>query len=558
MMKILRYAVIVATVVMTGCASTHKSHRSAHANAELNRQQANVWERIRKGFDMPELKKDPKVDYWVNYYAARPQSVQLMAQRSRPYIYYIAKELEKRGMPSELALLPFVESAYNITALSRSKAAGLWQFIPSTGTHYKLAQNWWKDERRDPVHSTRAALDYLSYLYEFQGGDWHLALASYNWGEGAVRRARDRNASQGLQTDYLSLRMPDETRNYVPKLMAIKRIIANPAKYGISLPNIPDTPYFVEVPKSKDIDVSMIVRLAGISEEEFRLLNSSNKRPVMLAQHQPRILLPKKNAEQYKKNLSKHKGDLSSWQGYTPSSNESLASIAQRHGISVDKLKSLNGYGRKQQNAVAYQTMIVPKGTGVSPTASPSGIDTRDIQNPIAASGTMLASNQVNMPEAPALRQNNTAIRLGNPSTSTNRTIVANTPSVPTPSLRASTAASDQEDLIGSLVARSSVNMPNTAGARTVATNAVDRATAITADYSTRQSAGMVRPASTAMYAQRSPSPMVHTVLAGETLYSLAKRYGTTVDDIRALNNLGERSIRTGERLRMPGSGVNS
>src|SRR5690606_26807084 len=176
-----------------------------------------VWERIRKGLKMPDL-QDDRVEYWTNYYAARPASVQIMAQRSSKYIHYITKELEKRNMPTELALLPFVESAYNAKAVSSAKAAGLWQFIPSTGTHYNLTQDWWKDERRDPVQSTQAALNYLSYLHGFQGNDWHLALASYNWGEGSVKRARERNANAGLGTDYLSLRMPKETRDYVPKL----------------------------------------------------------------------------------------------------------------------------------------------------------------------------------------------------------------------------------------------------------------------------------------------------------------------------------------------------
>ena len=384
-MKLFRYAVIGVTVALTGCASTGGNYK-AKSGAAVG-QQKDVWERIRKGFDMKDL-KDPRVEYWTNYYAARPKSVQTMAERSMPYIYHITKELEARNMPTELALLPFVESAYNAQAYSRSKAAGLWQFIPSTGTHYKLTQDWWKDERRDPISSTRAALDYLSYLHRFQDNDWHLALASYNWGEGAVKRARNRNAASGLGTDYLSLRMPDETRNYVPKLQAIENIIANPAKYGIVLPHIPDQPYFEEVTKTEDIDVSLIVKLANISMEEFKVLNPAPNRQVLLAQHRPRVLLPKNKVAQYKQNLKNYKGEKSQWEGYTPNRGESMASIAQRYGISLDQLKSLNGYGRSQNVAMSSRTLIVPR-LGISRNASPSGIDTRDIQNPVASSSTM-------------------------------------------------------------------------------------------------------------------------------------------------------------------------
>lgn len=563
-MKAVRYALIALTALLVGCASSGGGHKS-YSSSELKKQQKDVWERIRKGFDMPNLDNDPKVDYWTNYYAARPTSIQTMAQRSSRYIYYITKELEKRNMPSELALLPFVESAYNATALSRSKAAGLWQFIPSTGTHYNLAQDWWKDERRDTVHSTRAALDYLSYLYKFQGNDWHLALASYNWGEGAVRRARERNAAQGLGTDYLSLRMPNETRDYVPKLLAIKRIIANPEKYGVTLPHVPDQPYFVEVVKDKDIDVSTIVRLAGISDEEFRLLNPANKRQVILGEHRTRILLPKKNIAQYEKNLKQHKGELSSWKGYTPTPGESLATIAQRHGISLESLKSMNGYGRNQNVAISSRTLIVPR-TGVSMNSSPSGIDTRDIANPIADSATMLASNQVNLPvQTPPIRQVNPGVRLGAVNSNIQprlvSTAVRRPPALPVPAAPPAVAATPvpNEDLIASLVADSIGNAPSQQTVMVTSTSTSAAPTAYSAAYNPATSTVSARIASAPMYTQRTRGgSIVHTVVAGDTLYSLSRRYGTTVENIRALNNLGTREIRTGERLRMPGSGVQS
>lgn len=646
-MKYFRYAVIAFTVALTGCASTGNGYKGKSGAAAG--QQKDVWERVRKGFDMNDL-KDSRVEYWTNYYAARPKSVQTMAERARPYIYHITKELEARNMPTELALLPFVESAYNAQAYSRSKAAGLWQFIPSTGTHYKLTQDWWKDERRDPIFSTRAALDYLSYLHRFQDNDWHLALASYNWGEGAVKRARNRNAASGLGTDYLSLRMPQETRDYVPKLQAIENIIANPGKYGIVLPNIPDQPYFEEVAKNEDIDVSVIVKLAGISMEEFKVLNPAPNRQVLLAQHRPRVLLPKNKVAQYKKNLNNYKGEKSQWQGYTPNAGESMASIAQRYGISLEQLKSLNGYGRSQNVALSSRTLIVPR-LGISRDASPSGIDTRDIQNPVASSSTMLASNQVNMPvQAPPISQVNPNVRLGQSAaqaaqprlaantpastTTVNRALASNnvsnddilqqmiasnnldrvqsapaavannaglrasmgdaaraamsapvrtavsspvnTPMVvaaaSTPVTSAMPATSNNyemstqaahSDMIASLVAnpQSAPNNRVETATPQLASATQAPASARQADYNPDTSTASARPATVASAITRAAAnnqAIVHTVKAGDTLYSLAKRYNTTVDNVKALNNIGAQAIKVGDRLRMPGSGAQS
>jgi len=232
-MNLMRLFALLCAFVLAGCAtgpkvSPQKAAKTSTSIAadtsrtiDLTHPPKDAWDRMRRGFSIPNLHTD-LVDYWTNYYASHPESIRTMSQRASRYLYHIMDELDARGLPSELALLPFVESAYNPVAYSRSHASGLWQFIPSTGTQYKLEQNWWVDQRRDPVESTRAALDYLSYLYEFQG-DWYLALASYNWGEGSVRRAMERNEQANLDVDYLSLKMPDETRNYVPKLQAIKK-----------------------------------------------------------------------------------------------------------------------------------------------------------------------------------------------------------------------------------------------------------------------------------------------------------------------------------------------
>ena len=237
--------------------------------SQLTSADADLWGRIRRGFQMPDLQTD-LVDMQVNWYAQRPDYVQRMTERSQKYLYHIVEELEARHMPTELALLPFIESAYSPQALSVAKAAGMWQFMPGTGRTYNLKQNMWQDERRDVLASTSAALDYLSRLHDMFG-DWQLALAAYNWGEGNVQRAIARNEAAGLPTDYLSLRMPNETRNYVPKLQAVKNIVMNPQMYGLTLPSIPNHPYFVTVTTSHDIDVEMAAKLANLSHGRIPL-----------------------------------------------------------------------------------------------------------------------------------------------------------------------------------------------------------------------------------------------------------------------------------------------
>jgi membrane-bound lytic murein transglycosylase D len=230
-----------------------------------------LWARIRNGFALPNM-DSALVREQENFYSARPEYMKRMAQRSQRYLYYVVEEIEKRGMPSEIALLPMIESAYNPTAYSRSHASGIWQFIPSTGRLYGLQQNFWSDERRDVAAATHAALDYLEKLYD-QFGSWDLALASYNWGEGAVARAIAKNEAKGLPTDYRSLTMPRETRYYVPKLQAVKNIIADPAKYGVELSQIRNEPYFTSVPVPQNIDVKLAARFAEMPLEDFLSLN---------------------------------------------------------------------------------------------------------------------------------------------------------------------------------------------------------------------------------------------------------------------------------------------
>ena len=326
---------------------------------QLTSADADLWSRIRRGFQIPDLNND-LVDMQANWYAQRPDYVQRMTTRSEKYLYYIVEELESRHMPTELALLPFIESAYNPQALSVAKAAGMWQFVPGTGRTYNLKQNMWQDERRDVLASTGAALDYLSRLHDMFG-DWYLALAAYNWGEGNVQRAIARNQAAGLPTDYESLRMPGETRNYVPKLQAVKNIVMNPQAYGLTLPSIPNHPYFVTVTTSHDIDVDVAAKLANMTTDEFRALNPSFKKPVILGATQPQILLPFDNASAFEHNLKAYNGQLSSWTTYTVTKRTRPQALAEKIGMDAETLMSVNKIPAGMRLKPG-STLVVPRG----------------------------------------------------------------------------------------------------------------------------------------------------------------------------------------------------
>jgi len=316
-----------------------------------------LWARIRSGFAMRDL-DSPLVTRHEKWYANRPDYVARMTDRARRYLHHITAEVERRGMPSEIALLPMIESAFNPGAYSTARASGIWQFIPSTGKSFGMQQNWWYDGRRDIVSATNGALDYLQKLHDMFG-DWELALAAYNWGEGAVQRAQARNRKRGLPVNYTSLKMPNETRNYVPKLLAVKNIVANPASFGLVLEDIHDEPYFAAVSTAKHIDVKLAAQLADISMEEFTALNPAHNRPVILQDNSDLILLPVGAVETFRANLESYDKPLVSWQAYQPKKGERLDKLAPRLGLSVEKLKSVNGLSRRAKVSTG-QTLLVP------------------------------------------------------------------------------------------------------------------------------------------------------------------------------------------------------
>jgi membrane-bound lytic murein transglycosylase D len=359
-----------ATPIEVPPAAAIESSDSAHvAPPETNAKQSedtgaasaevpitSLWARIRRGFGMPDLdgKLVRRHEVW---YLNRPDYLQRVVERSKLYLYFIVDEIEKRGMPMEIALLPMIESAYNPTAYSRARAAGIWQFIPSTGRLYGLQQNYWYDGRRDVMQATRAALDYLQLLHD-KFNDWPLALAAYNWGEHGVARAIAKNRAKHKHTDYASLSMPRETRNYLPKLQAVKNIIANPSVLAYPLEDVPDRPYFTTVAAPSNMDVTVAARLAGMSLEDFLSLNPGFTRPVITAKTSSTLLVPVDNAGLFRANLETNDRPLVSWQTYTMKKADKLEELASRFGMSLAQLKQINGI-TSHRPAHAGRTLLV-------------------------------------------------------------------------------------------------------------------------------------------------------------------------------------------------------
>ncbi len=363
-MTVLRLLLISSLLWLAGCATTSPGDddgpllpsdtrlkplstvRPTSATVASLEPPQDLWDRIRSGFAMPDL-EDEYVTDKEQWYSSRPDYILRMTERSRKYLFHIVVEPEKRNMPTELALLPYIESAFNPQAVSSAKAAGMWQFMPATGTYFDLKQNMLRDDRRDVLASTRAALDYLQKLHNMFG-DWHLALAAYNWGEGSVSRAIKRNEKAGLGTRYTDLNLPAETRQYVPKLQAVKNIIADPDSFDTELPVIENHPFFQVVDIDRDMDAQVVAELADVSLDDFKALNPSLKKPVIFAAATPQILLPWDNAKVFEQNLRELKTGtsnvekLASWTVWTVPKTMSVADVAQQVGMAEAQLREAN------------------------------------------------------------------------------------------------------------------------------------------------------------------------------------------------------------------------
>lgn len=322
-------------------------------------QHDDLWQRIKNGYAMPDS-TSALTNKHEDWYSSRPDYVQRMVERSQRYLFHIVEEVEKRGMPTEIALLPMIESAYNPKAYSKSSASGIWQFIPSTGKHFGLKQNWWVDNRRNITLATDAALTYLQKLHAMFGA-WDLALAAYNAGEGTIGRAIERNRRLGLPTDYESLSLPDETKNYVPKLQAVKNLMTHPGNYGLQIPTIANTPYFAKVSAPAKIDTHLVAKLAEINHEEFLALNPSYDRPLINGEHENlELLLPIMAAQTFKTNLANYEKPLVNWQTYQAKRGERMDKIASKFGINLAQLRDVNDLSA-QPKMKKSTTLLVPK-----------------------------------------------------------------------------------------------------------------------------------------------------------------------------------------------------
>jgi len=325
---------------------------------DLTHKAADLWDRIRRGFGMPDLVSDEVTNRQIQY-LSHPAALSRLFQRSYRYLFHIVDELEDRGLPTEIALLPLIESGFDPMAYSSSRAAGLWQFVPSTGRYFNLRQNEWIDERRDVIASTDAALDYLERIYDMQG-DWHLALASYNAGEGTILKARKANEAKGLPTDYLSLDLRKETRDYIPKLQALKNIIARPELFGFELPYVPNRIYFDSIDTPPGVDLALVSKLTATPLDELVALNPAYRKPV-IPEGKHQLILPADKVDVFKSRLDEAKPR---WKTYQLKRKDSLADVARRFGLTLTQLLQINGMDSSKK-AKAGMTLLVPTGADI-------------------------------------------------------------------------------------------------------------------------------------------------------------------------------------------------
>ena len=319
---------------------------------------ADLWGRIRAGYAMPVI-NSPLVARHEQWFINNPQYLDSMMGRARLYLYYIVDEVERRGMPMEIALLPAIESAYKPQAYSRARAAGLWQFIPSTGRIYGLEMNWWYDGRNDVMASTSAALDYLEKLHG-QFNDWQLALAAYNCGEGKVERLLAENRRKGLPTDFSSLKkLPRETRNYVPKLMAMANIIADPAKYGLQIAAIPNTEYFARVVTDGQIDLGVVARLTDMPVDELFMINPGYRRWVTDPNGPHALLVPADKKDALIEGLTKLTDDERvQWARHQVRRGDTISRVAGHYKVTVASIRTANSM--PNNHLIAGQDLLIP------------------------------------------------------------------------------------------------------------------------------------------------------------------------------------------------------
>ena len=569
-----------------------------------------VWAHLRGDFRMSEVNPE-LVRRHESKFVSSSAYFKRTIERSRPYMYHISNEVAKRNMPAEIALLPFIESAYVTKAKSHVGASGLWQFMPATGRHYGLEQTPLYDGRHDIYAATDAALNYLQYLHGLFG-DWSLALAAYNWGEGNVGRAVNRARAQGLEPVYENLRMPNETRNYVPKLLAVRNIVNNPEYFGMSFADLENKPFFKAVDIDQPIDLSAAVRLADISQAEFDALNPAFKSPVYIPKSGRKLLLPATAIATFERNYKKaDRASLLSWDVYTPYADTTLSSIAAETGMSTAELKRLNGLS-KESVAAGRSLLIAKNRFSGSPAAVPANFaaldadinpndnklqtvpnlniavtettfkpsrQTVDIQTTSAAqpapdtlrppvqTAAVDFTKQTAQAAAPTVTNQPVAAAPAAPSTDEVEDRIRQLASAsasqnaPQPAT-ASVADGGNNELLMTFVQESGLSensdtvtvadsSPNQLENEQAAQEAAERSrqAKLAAERAKQQKQAAEARALAA--AKNSGTPTTHKVGSGDTLFNIAKRYDMNVADLIASNNIKGNTIHTGQILKV-------
>ena len=569
-----------------------------------------VWAHLRSDFRMSEVNPE-LVRRHESKFVSSSAYFKRTIERSRPYMYHISNEVAKRNMPAEIALLPFIESAYVTKAKSHVGASGLWQFMPATGRHYGLEQTPLYDGRHDIYAATDAALNYLQYLHGLFG-DWSLALAAYNWGEGNVGRAVNRARAQGLEPVYENLRMPNETRNYVPKLLAVRNIVNNPEYFGMSFADLDNKPFFKAVDIDQPIDLSAAVRLADISQAEFDALNPAFKSPVYIPKTGRKLLLPATAIATFERNYKKaDRASLLSWDVYTPYADTTLSSIAAETGMSTAELKRLNGLS-KESVAAGRSLLIAKNRFSGSPAAVPANFAALDADiNPndnklqtvpnlnIAVTETTFKPSRQTVdiqtasaaqPAPDTLRPpvQTAAVDFTKQTAQTAAPTVTNQPVATAPAAPSTDEIEDRIQQLASASASQNAPQPATAAVADGGNNELlmtfvqesglseNSDTVTVADSSPNQleneqaaqeAAERSRQAKLAAErakqqkqaaearalaaAKNSGTPTTHKVGSGDTLFNIAKRYDMNVADLIASNNIKGNTIHTGQILKV-------
>ncbi len=469
-------------------ARRHKEKRTAADRDTYD----DVWDRVRDGFRLPEL-DSPHVDYYVEWYSRRPEYMERMMDRASLYLYHIVEELERNDFPMEIALLPAIESAYRPTAYSHAHAAGMWQFISATGSRYGLKQNWWYDGRRDVLSATEAAIQYLGFLRDEFDGDWFHALASYNTGERRVRRAILSNRRQGKPTGYEHLSLVNETERYVPKLLAVKRLVQEPHRYGLTLKPIPNQPYFAVVETGSQVDLSIVAEAAGMSTSELQALNAGFRRWATDPEGPHRVLVPVAARDKVITKLASiPQEERIRWASHSVRRGDTLGAIARRYGVSVSALQSSNRL--KGSLIRTGQTLLVP-------------VSTRTLASSGSSSASVAASQPATQATTGSTQWTRYNVRPG--------------------------------DTLGGIARRHGVSVSQLQSGNGL------RGSMIRVGQSIRV------PASTTA-ASASRESILHHVRAGDTLGGIARRYGVSVSDLRSSNGLRGSMIRAGQTLRVP------